>query len=73
MRAREASACRSQAATDAITHDHPHLTPVPLDPPLPIRTVALLHREGAYRSAATRAFTDLTHDFVRTRDYAPPT
>ncbi|MFI6922488.1 transcriptional regulator CynR [Nonomuraea spiralis] len=58
---------------DAITHDHPHLTPVPLDPPLPIRTVALLHREGAYRSAATRAFTDLTHDFVRTRDYAPPT
>uniref|UniRef100_UPI001C255921 transcriptional regulator CynR n=1 Tax=Streptomyces sp. AC627_RSS907 TaxID=2823684 RepID=UPI001C255921 len=34
---------------DAITHDHPHLAPVPLDPPLPTRTVTLLHREGAYR------------------------
>jgi LysR family cyn operon transcriptional activator len=57
---------------DAITHDHPHLTPVPLDPPLPTRTVTLLHREGAYRSAATRAFTELTHDLVRTRGYTPP-
>ncbi|MGW0882487.1 transcriptional regulator CynR [Streptomyces sp. NPDC002671] len=57
---------------DAITHDHPHLTPVPLDPPLPSRTVTLLHREGAYRSAATRAFTELTHDLVRTRGYTPP-
>jgi LysR family cyn operon transcriptional activator len=56
---------------DAITHDHPHLTPVPLDPPLPTRTVTLLHREGAYRSAATRAFTQLTHDLVRTRGYTP--
>ncbi|MBO2460926.1 transcriptional regulator CynR [Actinomadura violacea] len=57
---------------DAITHDHPHLTPVPLDPPLPTRTVALLHRENAYQSAATRAFTRLTHDLVRTRGYTPP-
>ncbi|MEV5709844.1 transcriptional regulator CynR [Actinoallomurus sp. NPDC052274] len=57
---------------DAITHDHPHLTPVPLDPPLPTRTVTLLHREGAYRSAATRAFTELTRDLVRTRGYTPP-
>ncbi|MFV5994682.1 transcriptional regulator CynR [Streptomyces sp. NPDC056231] len=57
---------------DAITHDHPHLSPVPLDPPLPTRTVTLLHREGAYQSAATRAFTELTHDLVRTRGYAPP-
>lgn len=56
---------------DAITHDHPHLTPVPLDPPLPTRTVTLLHREGAYHSAATRAFTRLTHDLVRTRGYTP--
>lgn len=65
---------RSALATvlpDAITHDHPHLTPVPLDPPLPTRTVTLLHREGAYRSAATRAFTQLTHDLVRTRGYTP--
>ncbi|GAA0272719.1 transcriptional regulator CynR [Streptomyces polychromogenes] len=57
---------------DAVTHDHPHLTPVPLDPPLPSRTVTLLHREGAYRSAAARAFTALTHDLVRARGYAPP-
>lgn len=56
---------------DAVTHDHPHLTPVPLDPPLPSRTVTLLHREGAYRSAAARAFTALTHDLVRARGYAP--
>ncbi|EST19128.1 transcriptional regulator CynR [Streptomyces roseochromogenus] len=57
---------------DAITHDHPHLTPIPLDPPLPTRTVTLLLREGAYRSAAGRAFTRLTHDLVRTRGYTPP-
>ncbi|MGW6202588.1 transcriptional regulator CynR [Streptomyces sp. NPDC055089] len=57
---------------DAVTHDHPHLTPLPLDPPLPTRTVTLLHREGAYRSAATRAFTELTHHLVRTRGYTPP-
>ncbi|MEU7648170.1 transcriptional regulator CynR [Streptomyces huasconensis] len=56
---------------DAITHDHPHLTPVPLDPPLPARTVTLQHREGAYRSAAAHAFTQLTHDIVRTRGYTP--
>ncbi|MGW1177149.1 transcriptional regulator CynR [Kitasatospora sp. NPDC002543] len=56
---------------DAVTHDHPHLTPVPLDPPLPTRTVALLHREGAYRGAAARAFTRLTHELVRDRGYPP--
>ncbi|MFJ9870253.1 transcriptional regulator CynR [Streptomyces sp. NPDC101165] len=57
---------------DAITHDHPHLTPIPLDPPLPTRTVALLRREGAYCSAAGRAFTQLTHSLVRTRGYTRP-
>ncbi|MEV5878320.1 transcriptional regulator CynR [Streptomyces sp. NPDC052101] len=57
---------------DAVTHDHPHLTPVPLDPPLPPRTVTLLYREGAYRSAATRAFAELTHDLIQTRGYTPP-
>ncbi|MFF7095516.1 transcriptional regulator CynR [Streptomyces rubradiris] len=50
---------------DAIAHDHPHLALVPLDPPLPVRTVALLARADAYQSAAARAFTDLTHDLVR--------
>ncbi|WP_030794105.1 transcriptional regulator CynR [Streptomyces sp. NRRL S-920] len=52
---------------DAITHGHPHLTPCPLDPPLPTRTVALLTRTDAYQSAATHAFTRLTHDLIRTR------
>ncbi|MFI9202918.1 transcriptional regulator CynR [Streptomyces sp. NPDC053048] len=56
---------------DAITHDHPHLTPVPLDPPLPTRTVTLLTRENAYQSAAARAFTRLIHDHVASRAYAP--
>ncbi|WP_405454410.1 transcriptional regulator CynR [Streptomyces achromogenes] len=50
---------------DAIAQDHPHLTRTPLDPPLPVRSVALLTRADAYRSAAARAFTDLTHDVVR--------
>ena len=51
---------------DAIAHQHPHLSAVALDPPFPIRTVALLTREGAFQTAATRAFTRLTHDYVRT-------
>ncbi|MFF2197522.1 transcriptional regulator CynR [Streptomyces sp. NPDC058157] len=54
---------------DAVTDDHPHLTRVPLDPPLPTRTVTLLHREGAYRSAAARAFTEVVHALVRARGY----
>ncbi|MFJ8307834.1 MULTISPECIES: transcriptional regulator CynR [unclassified Streptomyces] len=56
---------------DAITHDHPHLAPVELEPPLPARTVALLRRESAYRSAAAREFTRLTRELVRDRGYAP--
>ncbi|MFC9518185.1 transcriptional regulator CynR [Nocardiaceae bacterium NPDC056970] len=66
---------RTSVATvlpDAITHDHPHLVPVPLDPPLPARTVTLLDRRGAYRSAAARAFIGLTRDIVRARGYTPP-
>lgn len=56
---------------DAVTHDHPRLRPVPLDPPLPARTVTLLRREGAYESAAVRAFTALTGRVVRARGYRP--
>ncbi|MFE5585923.1 transcriptional regulator CynR [Kitasatospora sp. NPDC056531] len=56
---------------DAVTHDHPRLARIPLDPALPTRTVTLLRRTDAYRSAATRAFTDLIHDLVRTRGYPP--
>jgi LysR family cyn operon transcriptional activator len=57
---------------DAITHDHPHLTPIPLEPALPARTVTLLRRESAYQSAAARAFADLTHDHIRARGYTAP-
>ncbi|MFE6055843.1 transcriptional regulator CynR [Kitasatospora sp. NPDC056446] len=56
---------------EAVTHDHPHLARIPLDPALPARTVTLLRRADAYRSAAARAFTDLTHHLVRTRGYPP--
>ncbi|WP_312179083.1 transcriptional regulator CynR [Arthrobacter sp.] len=47
---------------DAITHGHPNLVSVSLDPPLPARTAALLFRQDAYRSAATQAFTELAHE-----------
>ena len=57
---------------DAVTHDHPHLTPVPLDPPIPTRTVAILRRAGGYHSAAASAFVQLTHELVADRGYAPP-
>ncbi|CAM5579272.1 transcriptional regulator CynR [Streptomyces avidinii] len=57
---------------DAVAHDHPYLRPVPLDPALPSRTVTLLRREGAYESAAARAFTELTARLVRERGYRPP-
>ncbi|MGW6979508.1 transcriptional regulator CynR [Streptomyces sp. NPDC054932] len=57
---------------DAVTHDHPHLRPVPLDPALPSRTVTLLRRESAYESAAARAFTELTARLVRDRGYRLP-
>ncbi|GAA2446260.1 transcriptional regulator CynR [Streptomyces pulveraceus] len=56
---------------DAITDDHPHLAPIPVDPPLPTRVATLLHRESAYESAAARAFTRLARDLVRARGYAP--
>ncbi|MFF3956805.1 transcriptional regulator CynR [Streptomyces sp. NPDC001890] len=56
---------------DAVTDDHPHLRPIPIDPPMPARVATLLHRESAYESAAARAFTRIAHDLVRARGYAP--
>ncbi|MEV6954410.1 transcriptional regulator CynR [Streptomyces sp. NPDC051183] len=56
---------------DAVTDDHPHLVPVPLDPALPPRTVVLLRRESAYQPAAARAFARLAEELVRERGYAP--
>ena len=52
---------------DAITRAHPAVRPVPLDPPLPMRTVELLRRHSAYHSAAARAFAEVlqsvAHDY----------
>ncbi|MFJ6438427.1 transcriptional regulator CynR [Streptomyces sp. NPDC091416] len=56
---------------NAIAHDHPHLTPIPLTPDLPARTVTLLRRDSAYQSAAARTFTHLAHDHITTRGYTP--
>ncbi|RLU87585.1 transcriptional regulator CynR [Streptomyces griseocarneus] len=56
---------------DAITHEHPGLVPVPLEPALPRRTVTLLSRADAYRSAAARAFARLAREYVGGRPYAP--
>ncbi|MFI0780193.1 transcriptional regulator CynR [Streptomyces sp. NPDC021212] len=53
----------------AIARDHSHLRPVPLDPPLPERTVALLRRSDAYQSAAARAFVRLTRQWVASSGY----
>ncbi|KUL46168.1 transcriptional regulator [Streptomyces sp. NRRL F-4489] len=61
----------STVLPDALTHDHPHLTPVPLDPALPARTVTLLRRTDAYRTAAARAFVHLTRELVESRGYPP--
>ncbi|WP_055701981.1 transcriptional regulator CynR [Streptomyces silaceus] len=52
---------------DALTRDRPGLRTVPLDPPLPARTVTLLSRENGYRTAAARAFTELIHTWSRTQ------
>ncbi|MGW7438552.1 transcriptional regulator CynR [Streptomyces sp. NPDC054849] len=56
---------------EAVTHDHPYLRPVRLDPALPSRTVTLLRRESAYESAASRAFTELTTRLIHARGYLP--
>jgi LysR family cyn operon transcriptional activator len=46
---------------DAIVRDDDALDSVELQPPLPHRTVAMLSRKGAYRSAACAAFAELLH------------
>ncbi|MCX4539528.1 transcriptional regulator CynR [Streptomyces sp. NBC_01565] len=49
---------------DALTRDDHRLHPVPLDPPIPARTVTLLRREGGYESAAARAFTEIARHWA---------
>ncbi|BBX13057.1 MULTISPECIES: transcriptional regulator CynR [Mycobacteriaceae] len=52
---------------DAIARERTDLHPVPLQPPLPARTVQLLQRAGVYRSAAARAFTETLDTVVAAR------
>ncbi|BBX20631.1 transcription regulator LysR family protein [Mycolicibacter terrae] len=52
---------------DAITSERPDLHPVPLDPPLPTRTVQVLQRAGVYQSAAARAFAAMLDAMVAER------
>ena len=56
---------------DAITREQSDLRSVPVDPPLPSRTVALLRRDSAYRSAAARSFADLAEHRARSFGRTP--
>jgi LysR family cyn operon transcriptional activator len=49
-------------------HEHRDLSYVPLDPPFPIRTAALLQRRGAYRSVASIAFCRLLREMLQAGD-----
>ncbi|MEO5781378.1 MAG: LysR substrate-binding domain-containing protein, partial [Arthrobacter oryzae] len=54
---------RGQLATvlpEAIAREHHGLHPVDLSPAIPHRTAALLRRKGAYVSAASHAFAELS-------------
>ncbi|MGW6054376.1 transcriptional regulator CynR [Streptomyces sp. NPDC055189] len=55
----------------AVALDRPGLSQVPLRPPLPHRTAALLTRSGGHRSAAVRAFDDLLRAHVSERGLPP--
>ncbi|WP_306321946.1 MULTISPECIES: transcriptional regulator CynR [unclassified Streptomyces] len=57
---------------DPVTHGHPRLTPLPVDPPLPTRTAALLSRADGYRSTAAAAFARLVREHVEARPFEPP-
>lgn len=47
-----------------IEFEHRDLQYVPLDPPFPVRTVALLRRKGAYRTAASTTFTEQVREML---------
>ncbi|CAG2316421.1 DNA-binding transcriptional regulator CynR [Burkholderia sola] len=47
-----------------IEFEHRDLQYVPLDPPFPVRTVALLRRKGAYRTVASTAFAALVREML---------
>jgi LysR family cyn operon transcriptional activator len=49
----------------AMQNEHRDLRYISLDPPFPIRAVALLRRQGAYRTAASIAFCTLLKDMLQ--------
>lgn len=49
---------------DAITLEQRGLASIPLSPAMPPRTVSLLRRKGAYRTAAGRAFAEIASAWV---------
>ena len=49
---------------DLLTNQHAGLRRIPLDPPLPQRTAALLSRRGGYASAAAAAFIAMLSDMT---------
>ncbi len=58
---------RGQLATvlpDRIAREHAELHYVPLEPPLPARTVVLLQRKDGYRTAASKAFVQALKEVV---------
>jgi LysR family cyn operon transcriptional activator len=50
----------------AMQHEHRDLAYVPLDPPFPTRTVALLRRRHAYRTVASVRFCALLTEMLLT-------
>jgi LysR family transcriptional regulator, cyn operon transcriptional activator len=54
------SGCLATILPDAVARGQPGLRAVPLVPAIPTRRVALLQRRGAYRTAAAKAFTEMT-------------
>jgi LysR family cyn operon transcriptional activator len=53
------SDCLATVLPDAVAHRHSGLRPVALREAMPQRTVALLQRHGAYRTAACEAFLEM--------------
>ncbi|CAN7701183.1 transcriptional regulator CynR [Caballeronia sp. LjRoot29] len=50
----------------AMQHEHPDLSYVPLDPPFPVRTAALLRRRHAYHTVASITFCALLREMLLT-------
>lgn len=54
-----------------IAFEHRDLKYIPLDPPFPVRTVALLRRKGAYRTVASTAFSESVLALLKNGSLSP--